>query len=78
MVEIGSIAPDFSISLFPDVSFADLADHTILGSEHMHITTGCLKSGLERLKTNRNERLNHGYTHHYDMAYCRRWEHCHA
>ena len=47
-VKIGSIAPDFSISLFPDVSFADLSDHTILGSEHMRITTGCLKSGPDK------------------------------
>lgn len=41
-VEIGSIAPDFSVKIFPDVNFADLAHNTILGSENMHITTGCI------------------------------------
>lgn len=41
-VEIGSIAPDFSVKIFPDVNFADLAHNTILGSEDMHITTGCI------------------------------------
>lgn len=43
-VEIGSIAPDFSVKIFPDVNFADLAHNTILGSEDMHITTGCIRS----------------------------------
>lgn len=41
-VEIGSIAPDFSVKIFPGVNFADLAHNTILGSEDMHITTGCI------------------------------------
>lgn len=41
-VEIGSIAPDFSVKIFPGVNFADLAHNTILGSENMHITTGCI------------------------------------
>lgn len=41
-VEIGSIAPDFSVKIFPGVNFADLAYNTILGSEDMHITTGCI------------------------------------
>lgn len=41
-VEIGSIAPDFSVNVFPGVNFADLAHNTILGSENMHITTGCI------------------------------------
>lgn len=41
-VEIGSIAPDFSVKIFPDVNFADLAHNAILGSENMHITTGCI------------------------------------
>ena len=43
-VEIGSIAPDFSVKIFPGVNFADLAHNTILGSEDMHITTGCIRS----------------------------------
>lgn len=43
-VEIGSIAPDFSVNVFPGVNFADLAHNTILGSEDMHITTGCIRS----------------------------------
>lgn len=41
-VEIGSITPDFSVKIFPGVNFADLAHNTILGSEDMHITTGCI------------------------------------
>ena len=41
-VEIGSIAPDFSVKIFPGVNFADLVHNTILGSEDMHITTGCI------------------------------------
>lgn len=42
-VEIGSITtPDFSVKIFPGVNFADLAHNTILGSENMHITTGCI------------------------------------
>ena len=41
-VEIGSIAPDFSVKIFPGVNFADLAHNAILGSEDMHITTGCI------------------------------------
>ena len=41
-VEIGSIAPDFSVQIFPGVNFADLAHNAILGSEDMHITTGCI------------------------------------
>ena len=41
-VEIGAIAPDFSVKIFPGVNFADLAHNTILGSENMHITTGCI------------------------------------
>ena len=41
-VEIGSIAPDFSVKVFPGVNFADLAHNAILGSENMHITTGCI------------------------------------
>ena len=41
-VEIGSIAPDFSVQIFPVVNFADLAHNAILGSENMHITTGCI------------------------------------
>ena len=43
-VEIGSIAPDFSVNVFPGVNFADLAHNAILGSENMHITTGCIRS----------------------------------
>ena len=43
-VEIGSIAPDFSVKIFPGVNFADLAHNAILGSENMHITTGCIRS----------------------------------
>ena len=43
-VEIGSIAPDFSVKIFPGVNFADLAHNAILGSENMHITTGCTRS----------------------------------
>ena len=43
-VEIGSITPDFSVKIFPGVNFADLAHNTILGSEDMHITTGCIRS----------------------------------
>lgn len=43
-VEIGAIAPDFSVKIFPGVNFADLAHNTILGSEDMHITTGCIRS----------------------------------
>ena len=41
-VEIGAIAPDFSVKIFPGVNFADLAHNAILGSENMHITTGCI------------------------------------
>ena len=41
-VEIGSITPDFSVKIFPGVNFADLAHNAILGSENMHITTGCI------------------------------------
>lgn len=43
-VEIGSIAPDFNVKIFPGINFADLAHNTILGSEDMHITTGCIRS----------------------------------
>lgn len=43
-VEIGSIAPDFSVKIFPGVNFVDLAHNAILGSENMHITTGCIRS----------------------------------
>lgn len=43
-VEIGSIAPDFSVKIFPGINFADLAHNAILGSEDMHITTGCIRS----------------------------------
>ena len=43
-VEIGSIAPDFSVKIFPGVNFADLAHNAILGSENRHITTGCIRS----------------------------------
>lgn len=43
-VEIGSIAPDFSVKIFPGVNFADLVHNHILESEDMHITTGCIRS----------------------------------
>ena len=44
-VEIGAIAPDFSVKLFPGVNFADLAHNTVLGDpNNMHITTGCIRS----------------------------------
>lgn len=43
-VEIGSIAPDFSVKIFPGINFADLSHNAILGSENMHITTGCIRS----------------------------------
>lgn len=43
-VEIGSIAPDFNVKIFPGINFADLAHNAILGSEDMHITTGCIRS----------------------------------
>ena len=45
-VEVGTIAHDFSVSLSHDVCFTDLANctkRTMLGTDHMHITTGCIK-----------------------------------